>query len=65
MAYIEQHKYCTHCEREYTFVNGQCTSCLEKLARTKVASWNAQTVEEKLQDLRKRVEQLEAPPPTY
>jgi len=64
MAYIHQ-KYCHRCEKITTHNHLDCQLCKEKAHREKVAAWNAQTTEEKLQDLRKRVEKLERGPTKY
>lgn len=45
--------------------NTKCNICNEREERERVAKWNVQTVDEKLQDLRKRVESLERDPIRY
>ena len=65
MAYLEQNKYCYVCEKTSNHVNGKCPHCEEKKERERIAVWNALTVEEKLQNLRRRVEELERGEPMY
>lgn len=57
--------YCTTCESTTMFVNRKCSKCSEREHREEVAKWNALTTEEKLQDLRRRVEKLEQGPPRF
>lgn len=64
MAYVN-HQYCKTCERETHHINGLCTPCSERKRRKEIAAWNALTTEEKLQDLRRRVEILEQPEPRF
>jgi hypothetical protein len=64
MAFIEN-KYCSKCERYETFCNGVCNRCREREYIQRAASWNVLTVDEKLQDLRKRIEKLEQGEPRY
>jgi predicted ATP-dependent serine protease len=54
--------HCRVCENKTTHINGKCSSCFERKERERIASWNSLTTEEKLQDLRKRVEKLERGP---
>ena len=64
MALVQQ-EYCPKCEKETQHVNRVCVYCGDRERRKKIASWNALTVNEKLQDLRRRVEKLEAGPLRY
>jgi hypothetical protein len=64
MAYVN-HEYCRECEQVTHHINQQCTPCAERKRRAEIAAWNALTTEEKLQDLRRRVEILERPEPRY
>jgi hypothetical protein len=64
MAYIEN-KYCYFCEKFSSHLDGVCPICRERGNRERIAAWNTLTVDEKLQDLRRRVEALERPEPTY
>jgi len=61
MAFI-QSKYCEHCEKETQHCNGVCEVCAERFERERIAIWNALTIDEKLCDLRKRIEKLERGP---
>ena len=61
MAYLNT-EYCHRCERDTPHINGECGPCSERESREKIAAWNALTTEEKLIDLRKRVEHLEHGP---
>ena len=64
MAFIQM-KYCSRCEKETQHCNGVCPVCSERSERERIALWNALTVDEKLSDLRKRVEKLERGPTLY
>ena len=64
MAYVVE-KYCDYCERTTVHMNHQCNVCHARLERERIAVWNSLTSEEKLQDLRKRIEALERGPITY
>lgn len=64
MALID-YAYCRLCESTTQHINRRCAQCADRDNRQRIAVWNSQTTEEKLQDLRKRVEQLESNPPTY
>ena len=61
MAFIRV-EYCRVCETTTQHVNGGCSECKERIYKEKVAAWNALTVDERLQDLRRRMEKLEAGP---
>jgi acyl-CoA reductase-like NAD-dependent aldehyde dehydrogenase len=64
MAYVSDDE-CRVCERVTQHVNRECVECRARKYRQATAAWNALTVEERLQDLRRRVEALEARPLTY
>lgn len=64
MAYIQQ-EYCHECERETLHCNGKCPDCSAREYREQTAAWNALTTDEKLQDIRKRLEALERGPARY
>lgn len=64
MAFIRD-EYCHRCERETQHCNNKCTVCREREYRERTAAWNAQTTDEKLQDIRKRLEALERGPALY
>ena len=58
--------YCNYCEKktERSSIGG-CRICAERKYREKVAAWNALTANERLSDLRKRIEKLEAGLPRF
>jgi len=64
MAFIRQ-EYCHKCERETQHCNGKCRDCSAQEYRERTAVWNALTTNEKLQDMRKRLEVLERGPAQY
>lgn len=64
MAFIEN-KYCPRCERCEVFCNGKCNFCKNREYIQETAAWNALSADEKLQDLRKRIEKLEQGPLRY
>ena len=64
MAVVEN-KYCPKCEKVEYFCNGTCNSCRSDKYIQETAAWNALSVDQRLQDLRRRIEKLEQGPPTY
>lgn len=64
MAYVVQQR-CDVCEKTTTWINHKCSVCRAREERERIAVWNSKTVDEKLQNLRQRIEQLEAGPITY
>ena len=64
MAFVEI-KHCDRCEKVTHHVNRKCTDCSEREYREKTAAWNALTTDEKLQDMRRRIEKLEQGPMRY
>ena len=61
MAFVN-FKYCSKCEIETNHTNDKCDTCRDRARRERTAAWNALTTDEKLQDLRRRVEGLERGP---
>jgi hypothetical protein len=61
MALI-QIKYCRECATTEPHTNGVCNRCRDREERRRIALWNCQTDEDKMQDLRRRVEALEKGP---
>jgi len=61
MAFI-RYEYCSVCEKETEHINLNCSSCQERERRLFIGQWNALNVDEKIQDLRKRIEKLERGP---
>lgn len=64
MAFIRM-EYCNSCEKETQHCNGVCPTCYEKSERIRIAKWNDLMADEKLVDLRKRIEKLERGPAMY
>ena len=61
MAYV-RFEYCEKCGKETHHMNNDgCTICLDKKAKEAERMWEAQDLETKITDLRKRVEFLERP----
>jgi hypothetical protein len=58
MAYIST-EYCRKCETETNHINRKCFNCSAREERERIALWNAKTTDEKLQDLRIRMEKME------
>jgi hypothetical protein len=58
MALI-QDKYCYECKMETQHINWDCVKCMDRAKRVRIASWNALTVDERLHDIRERLEKLE------
>ena len=61
MAYVE-FKICHICGKKTNYMNGNCSICEDRKTKDKIAKWNAQATVTKLNDLRKRVENLERGP---
>lgn len=64
MALI-RNQFCRKCEQDTRHCNDKCTECAKREYRERVGAWNALTVDERLQDLRRRVEELEKGTPVY
>jgi hypothetical protein len=58
MAFISN-DYCKDCETITQHINGVCSKCYERKEKVRIFEWNSMTVDERLIDLRKRVENLE------
>jgi hypothetical protein len=58
-------EYCTPCGQRRRFINGKCSACVDRKRREELAVWLSKTTEEKLLDLHRRVQVLEAGPPRY
>jgi len=58
MAHISK-EYCNICKKETQHTNDKCS---KRRYRERTATWNTLTIDEKLKDLRKRVEKLEKGP---
>ena len=55
---------CLICQRRTTHYNGKCGICRDREEAMEQARWSHMTVEARLQELKTRVERLEAGPPT-
>jgi ribosomal protein L33 len=58
MALITE-EYCSKCEKVTHHSYLQCSECRARDYREKAAAWNAKTIDERLSDLRIRIEKLE------
>jgi hypothetical protein len=58
MAFIDA-KYCSRCEIVTFHTNGECSPCKKRYNDERIAQWDSLTVDERLADLRERVEKLE------
>lgn len=54
-----QANYCNVCMTETTHYNNKCSKCHDREERQRIAAWQALTTEEKLDDIRTRIEALE------
>jgi hypothetical protein len=61
MAFVRI-EHCWSCRKETRHINGKCEICLELTKKEKVAKWDAQSTNDKLNDLRIRIEALERDP---
>jgi hypothetical protein len=64
MAFVRD-EHCYKCEQVTIHTNGKCNKCSEREYRQETAAWNAQSTDDKIQDLRRRVERLEHGPARY
>ena len=64
MAFVEQ-KLCPVCETVTHHCNGKCSNCTDRKNRERLHAWRAMSYDDRLEDLRKRVESIEAGPPRY
>ena len=58
MALIRD-QFCHICNKLTEHVNSYCAVCMREDKRKRIDKWNAMTVDERLNDLRERVENLE------
>ena len=58
MVFLSE-EWCEHCGQTTQHHNSQCAECSDRLRREEIAAWNAKTVDERLNNLRQRVERLE------
>jgi len=57
--------YCEICQEKTPHSNNKCGKCLDREERQRIAEWKALTIEEKFDDLRKRIEELERGPARF
>lgn len=57
--------YCHPCAAQRRFLNGKCVTCSDRKRREELAAWLSKTADEKLLDLHRRVQVLEAGPARY
>jgi predicted amidophosphoribosyltransferase len=60
MAFIRD-EFCYKCNKTSSHVNGRCSDCFEKSEKERIKQWESQTLEEKLTNIRERLETLERP----
>jgi predicted amidophosphoribosyltransferase len=58
-------EYCQKCQEETSHCNGRCGACWDREERQRIAAWRALTTDEKLDDLRERIEVLERGPARF
>ena len=58
-------EYCLVCKTQTIHINNNCAFCMEKKRKEYIRMWEAQDIETKLTDLRKRIEILERSPMIY
>lgn len=63
--FLEQNKYCYVCEGNHDFHNDQCTECASRARREYLNKWQSMSYDDRLDNLRKRVEELERGPAVY
>ena len=51
--------YCKNCGRETNHINGECCACQNKKEELAAKQWDKRSVDDRLSELRKRVERLE------
>ena len=56
-------RFCESCGHVTSHHDGRCTVCVDSRRRAEVAAWNELTVDQRLNDLRKRMEKLEGGEP--
>ena len=56
---IRRDEHCDICKKETTHSNGRCAECIIREAEERKAAWHKLSLDDKLEDLRKRIENLE------
>jgi hypothetical protein len=57
--------YCLVCKKETRHCDNECSVCEAKAEKKRISKWKAMSTDKKLDDLRKRVEDLEQGPTRY
>lgn len=58
-------EHCDICGADTQHTNGRCDTCMETSEKERIWDWNAQPIEQKLDDIRKRIEKLERGPTRF
>lgn len=58
MAFI-QARYCAKCNKQTRHIDGECEECLNHFSTKELEKWNGQSLEDKIKNLRERIERLE------
>jgi hypothetical protein len=62
---MARHSWCHVCRRDTLHHNGWCCHCEKLKEEAKVRAWESMSIEDKLTDLCKRIENLERGPARY
>ena len=55
-------EFCYVCEKITNHTNHKCNECFKREEQERILKWNALPIEDKLNDIRRRVEKLERGP---
>lgn len=58
-------RWCNICQATTLHNNMECINCKKRKEDERIANWNSQPIDEKLNDLRERLEKLERGPIRY
>jgi hypothetical protein len=61
MAFVRD-EHCDVCNKKTTHSNNRCVECIAREAEERKAAWHKLSLDDKLEDLRKRIEKLEGFP---
>lgn len=62
---LVRNQWCDGCESTTQHINNRCTVCRTIEEKARLALWNSKPVNDRLNDLRKRIEKLEQGPPVF
>ena len=62
---MARHMWCASCKRDTLHHNGWCCHCESIKEEKRIREWESKRIEEKLTDLRERIEKLEQGPARY